>query len=177
MLEIVPPFEEASTTEIPDLSALTSLSPLAGHCSVIHASRFFHLFLEERQQHLARALAGLLSAQPGSIICGQHVGELEKGFVHLGYRAGEFDMFCHSPRSWTDLWNGEVFAKGKVKVDVKVGEGRDVRRDGVLADAVVGGDIVNDTARGQVHRDSLDLNNVGCPRWHSCHSISYRIVV
>jgi hypothetical protein len=26
-------------------------------------------------------------------------------------------MFCHSPESWRELWDGQVFKKGSVKVD------------------------------------------------------------
>ena len=29
----------------------------------------------------------------------------------------ERQMFCHSPESWHELWNGEVFRKGSVRVD------------------------------------------------------------
>ena len=29
-------------------------------------------------------------------------------------------MFCHSPESWTDLWDGEIFRKGIVEVEVKL---------------------------------------------------------
>ncbi|KAG1830474.1 hypothetical protein EV424DRAFT_1315528, partial [Suillus variegatus] len=52
-----------------DLSSLKSLNPLHGHISAINATRLFHLFTEDKQLHLAGALAGLLSAQPGSVIC------------------------------------------------------------------------------------------------------------
>jgi len=26
-------------------------------------------------------------------------------------------MFCHSPESWKELWDGQVFEKGTVKVE------------------------------------------------------------
>ncbi|KAI0278205.1 hypothetical protein BGY98DRAFT_1096883 [Russula aff. rugulosa BPL654] len=44
---------------VPDLRSLTSLNPLRGRVFAIHASSFFHSFSEEKQLHLARALAGL----------------------------------------------------------------------------------------------------------------------
>ena len=119
MLRIVPPFDEAPSTEKPDLSTLTSLNPLAGRCAVIYASNFFHLFSEENQLHLARALAGLLSPLPGSMICGEHAGNRQKGVVHGELANRTFDMFQHSPESWSTMWD-EVFAKGKVKVDTKL---------------------------------------------------------
>lgn len=122
ILEIAPPFEEVPSTAIPDLSTLTSLNPLAGHCFVIQVSRFFHVFSEQTQRYLAQALPGLLPPKPGSIICGQHAGEPEKRIMHKEVGGGAYDVFCHSPQSWADLWDGEVFifAKGKVKVDAKL---------------------------------------------------------
>jgi hypothetical protein len=120
VLRIVPPFDQPPSTEKPDLSTLTSLNPLAGRCSVIYASHFFSLFSEENQLHMAKALAGLLSPRPGSMICGQHVGNLQKGMHHGEAWGREFEMFQHSPESWSALWDGEVFSKGKVSVSVKM---------------------------------------------------------
>jgi hypothetical protein len=100
----------------PDLlRSLTSLNPLRGRVFAIHASSFFHMFGEEKQLHVARALAGLLSPEPGSVIFGMQVGLPEKGFdpsvVHRDHR-----MWCHSPESWTQLWDGLVFENGVVNV-------------------------------------------------------------
>ncbi|KAG9317906.1 hypothetical protein JVU11DRAFT_2137 [Chiua virens] len=116
MLRIFPAFMEPPATEKPDLSTLTSLNPLAGRCAVVHASNLFHLFSEENQLHLAKALAGLLSAQPGSIVCGEHVGTSEKGYVRKEFSGRELHTFAHSPESWNALWDGDVFAKGSVLV-------------------------------------------------------------
>ncbi|KAI0358976.1 hypothetical protein OH77DRAFT_1420491 [Trametes cingulata] len=130
-LETVPPFYSPPTTPVPHLPTLTSLNPLHGHVSAIHASAFFHLFTEEQQARLARSLAGLLSPQPGSMILGSHVGRQEKG---LRFESGQpssirtAPMFCHSPESWRELWDGEVFKKGTVKVEAILQErdGRDL---------------------------------------------------
>jgi hypothetical protein len=104
----------------PDLLSLTSLNPLHGRVFAIHASAIFHLFGEEKQLQLARALAGLLSPEPGSIICGvQRAAPEKKGFelsiVGEGHR-----MWFHSPESWTELWDGLVFEKGVVKVQTEL---------------------------------------------------------
>lgn len=122
-LEIVSPFYSPPDTPVPDLRTLTSLNPLRGHVSAIHASAFFHLFDEEKQFQLARALAGLLSPESGSMILGAHGGRKEKGFrvetgtaLHSTYT--DAPMFCHSPESWTELWDGQVFDQGTVRVDV-----------------------------------------------------------
>ena len=100
----------------PELDTLTSLNPLRGHVSAIHTAAFFHLFTEDDQLYLARAIGGLLSPQPGSIIFGSHTGAAQKG-----NRISLVDgctLFDHCPESWEELWNGMVFKKGTVKVDV-----------------------------------------------------------
>ena len=120
ILQIVPPFDGPPLTERPDLSTLTSLNPLAGRCAVIYTANFFHLFSEENQLHLAKALAGLLSSRPGSMICGEHAGNVEKGVCHQEYAGRKFDMFQHCPESWSVVWDGGVFAKGSVRVDTNL---------------------------------------------------------
>jgi len=109
---------------LPELSTLTSLIPLQGRLSFIHVSNFFHLFTEVEQLNLARGLASLLSPIPGSMIFGAHVSRPEKGFrteappPARGYIGNR--MFCHSAASWTELWDGEVFAKGTMRVEAVV---------------------------------------------------------
>ncbi|TFY59596.1 hypothetical protein EVG20_g7726 [Dentipellis fragilis] len=79
---------------------------------------------QEQQLQLAHALASLLSPAPGSFIFGQHSALPTKG-----RRAEVFygqAMFCHSPDSWKELWDGEVFEKGTVKVETELAE---VKRD------------------------------------------------
>ncbi|KAJ7768314.1 hypothetical protein B0H16DRAFT_1519369 [Mycena metata] len=109
-----------STSEItsaaPSLSSVTSLTPLRGHVSSIHISSVFHLFFEPEQLQLARALGGLLSPAPGSIIFGSHVGRPTKGFNKDGFCSGGHHMFCHSPETWREMWD-EVFPKGTIKVE------------------------------------------------------------
>lgn len=104
-------------TELPPLSELTSLTPLLGCLSAIHTSAFFHLFDEAQQALLARKVASLLSAEPGSIIFGAHGGRPEKGFredVHAN-PIRRSPMFCHSPETWVELWGKDVFKEGEVR--------------------------------------------------------------
>ncbi|KAF9240245.1 hypothetical protein BU15DRAFT_74160 [Melanogaster broomeanus] len=119
VLSVAPPSLAVPPSPRPDLSAITSLNPLRGHCSVINASAFFHLFTEEKQLHVARALAGLLSSEPGSLICGLHLGAEEPGMLSLGILEGKFDIFCHSPQSWEAMWE-KVFTMGEVKVEASL---------------------------------------------------------
>lgn len=110
----------------PELASSKSLTPLNGHVSVIHTSSFFHLFSEEKQLELAQKMAGLLSPVPGSTIFGMHVGLAEKGFSkETNRRNGEL-IFCHSPDSWTELWDGGIFKKGMVKVEATLRNAVDV---------------------------------------------------
>jgi len=118
------PFYAPPTTPAPTLSTVTTLAPLLGHVSAIHASSFFHLFDEEKQAQLAHLLAGLLSPEPGSMLFGAHGGLPEKGLRVEAWRNHErtVPMFCHSPESWNTLWDGEVFEKGTVRVEVELRE-------------------------------------------------------
>jgi len=79
---------------------------------------------------LAKQLASLLSPEPGSIIFGRHRGAPVKETASdlLGY-----PMMSHSPESWRELWDGQVFQKGTVRVDAELEEvklGRDLMPDG-----------------------------------------------
>jgi len=106
---------------------LKSLTPLQGHVSAIHALSLFHLLEEEEQLKLASQLATLLSPLSGSIIFGAHAGRPTKGFKTEATSFRGIHLFCHSPESWADLWDGEIFSKGSVEVEVKLLE-HDSRR-------------------------------------------------
>ena len=118
---------EHSIPKIPDL---TNLTPLVGKVSAIHASAFFHLFDEVRQFELAQLFASLLSPEPGSLILGSHVGLPEKGLRMSSIQPGQIDrsirMFCHSPESWTEMWETVL---GKAHVEVRAELVNQVRRD------------------------------------------------
>lgn len=125
MIKPQDPFCEPPTTPRPnDLRILESLTPLQGHVSVIHASSLFHLFDEDGQIILAKRLASLLSPEPGSVICGRHRGTPVKTATS---DLMDFFMVCHSPESWKELWDGQIFEKGKVRVDAVVSD--DARSD------------------------------------------------
>lgn len=99
-----------------DLASLSTLTPLRGRLSAIHAGAFFHLFSEEQQSELAYLFASLLSPEPGSIIFGMHAGTPEKG-MRVGTvrpNTSPMSMFCHCPDSFIALWEG-VFGAGKVE--------------------------------------------------------------
>lgn len=118
-LEPAAPVYAAPSTSTPTVSTVRTLTELRGHVSAITICAVFHVFeTEEAQLRLARALASLLSPEPGSMIVGLHNGLPEKGW----WQGDSFHMFCHSPESWVELWDGVVFEKGTVKVDVRMVE-------------------------------------------------------
>jgi len=105
------------STPTPDLRSATTLTPLIGHVSAIHASAFFHLFEEAQQFELAQKMASLLSPQAGSMIFGSHMAQVQKGTRVTAW--GE-SAFAHSPTSWEELWDGQVFKKGTVQVKTEL---------------------------------------------------------
>lgn len=119
------------TELLPPLSTLTSLTPLIGRLSAIHTSAFFHLFSEEKQLELAKRIAPLLSPEPGSVIFGAHGGLPEKGLRDRKNSHGIY-MFCHSPETWKELWEKEIFSEGQVRVDTHLVE--HARRDPEIGD-------------------------------------------
>ena len=102
----------------PPVASVNTLTELRAHISAIHASSFFHLFNEEKQSELGGRLAALLDPRPGSIIFGSHCGMPVKGQT-----SGTFErVFCHSPESWTKMWEERIFEKGQVKVNTVLKE-------------------------------------------------------
>ncbi|KAH7929865.1 hypothetical protein BV22DRAFT_1102165 [Leucogyrophana mollusca] len=130
ILSVAPPALAKQDSAHPQLSSLTSLNPLHGRVSAIYAGAFFHIFGEAQQLHLAQALAGLLSPEPGSVIFGAHLGLPEgKGILILPSTSAystDLHIFCHSPDSWEALWDGEVFEKGSVKVSTNMKQYKDL---------------------------------------------------
>ena len=95
----------------PAIVSVNNLTELRGHISVIHTSSLFHLFNEPKQFELGQRLASLLDPRQGSIIFGSHIGMPVRG-----QRNGVFPhIFCHSPESWTQMWEEQIFEKGQVK--------------------------------------------------------------
>ncbi|KAH7929864.1 hypothetical protein BV22DRAFT_101783 [Leucogyrophana mollusca] len=128
ILSVAPPALAKPDSPHPQLSSLTSLNPLHGHVSTIYAGAFFHIFDEAQQLHLAQALAGLLSPEPGSVIFGAHLGLPEgKGILtQTSAYSTDLHIFCHSSDSWEALWDGEVFEKGSVKVSTNMKQYKDL---------------------------------------------------
>ena len=93
------------------MASVETLTELRGHISVIHNSSLFHLFNEEKQLELGQRLGALLDPRPGSIISGSHGGMPSKGQRNEVYP----EMFCHSPESWVQMWEEQIFQKGQVK--------------------------------------------------------------
>jgi len=112
------PTAPVSSGPPPPVASVNTLTELRGHVSAIHASSLFHLFNEEKQFELGKRLASLLDPRPGSVIFGSHGAMPAKG-----QRPGTFTrMFCHSPESWIQMWEEQIFEKGQVKVSTVLKE-------------------------------------------------------
>ncbi|KAL0576266.1 hypothetical protein V5O48_005710 [Marasmius crinis-equi] len=111
------PCTQIPKTDPPDLKSLTSLAPLQGRISAIHTALVFHLFGRDEQLELARVLSSLLSPTSGSVIFGCQAGKTVAG-DRVNFK-GEI-RFSHSPESWEELWNGQVFPAGSVRVKSKL---------------------------------------------------------
>jgi hypothetical protein len=99
---------------------MASLDHLQTNLRCISAFSFFHLFDEASQTQLARRLGSLLSRTPGSTIYGAHRGRPTAGRVENS-RIG--DIYCHSPSSWTSLWQEKAFPEPfgvSVQVNVQI---------------------------------------------------------
>jgi len=102
----------------PHLSTLSTLTPLHGRLTSIHASLLFHLFSREEQQQLAHLLGSLLLPQKGSVIFGHQLGSEEEG---LGKQIGKW---AHTPESWRAMmeqtfenlgWKGGVDVEAELR--------------------------------------------------------------
>ncbi|KAJ3828479.1 hypothetical protein F5878DRAFT_409002 [Lentinula raphanica] len=103
-----------------------SLNPLRGYLSAIHTSAFFHLFDQAEQILIAKKLASLLSPLPGSIIFGSQIGA---DVPMEGVRNGSGTLFYrHSPDSWKEMWEKEVFGGKANMIRVEAGISRDSER-------------------------------------------------
>ncbi len=61
-----------------------------------------------------------MSPLPGSTIFGANRGALVKGARSTVVDGVQHRIFCHSFDSWKELWDGEIFEKGTVKVETEV---------------------------------------------------------
>ena len=79
------------------------LEALNGTISVVYAGAFFHLFDRPQQLQLAKRIAALVTAQPGSMVLGRQVGNVNPGlYEHATNENGK--MFRHNEQSWKELW-------------------------------------------------------------------------
>ncbi|KAE9386013.1 hypothetical protein BT96DRAFT_891834 [Gymnopus androsaceus JB14] len=122
-LKTIPPEESISLHSLVQAD-VKSLNPLRGHLSAIHTSAFFHLFRKDEQVIIAKKLLYLLSPLPGSIIFGSQVGAHEPKEI-VNQTKGML-RYKHSPKSWKDMWEQEVFDTEEKRVfQVEAGFGDD----------------------------------------------------
>ncbi|KAH6913283.1 hypothetical protein BKA70DRAFT_1384187 [Coprinopsis sp. MPI-PUGE-AT-0042] len=128
-----PIYDKCPSQRPEGLHQLQNLTPIQGQVSAIHASSFFHLFDEEGQARAAHQVATLLSPEAGSLIFGSHIGKTDKGVRDESFARGWAKMFCHSPESWRELWDGGVFKKGSVAVQATIERKEIPRKEGAIS--------------------------------------------
>ncbi|EJF59791.1 hypothetical protein BD309DRAFT_953483 [Dichomitus squalens] len=104
----------------PSLKDLVSLNPLRGHVSAVYMGKFLHIFDEAGQAHIAKALAGLLSPEPGSILFGVQGALEDKG--PFTPTSSDWTMFCHSPESLGKLFEDAFGGPGTIKFESRMVE-------------------------------------------------------
>lgn len=85
--------------------AESPLKQLDGQISIVYAGSFFHLFDWESQKAVGLRVVRLLKAEPGSVLVGRQVGNVESGEEPRGAAPGERKRFRHDPGSWKKLWD------------------------------------------------------------------------
>ncbi|KAF9446314.1 hypothetical protein P691DRAFT_213464 [Macrolepiota fuliginosa MF-IS2] len=114
-----PFYSRPLTAGLSDLRTLESLTPLRGHILTIHASSFLHLCSTKRNNfYWGNSLPPRCPQR--SIIFGSHGGRAVKGLRTEVINARGGHSFCHSPESWKELWDGEIFEKGSVRIEAKL---------------------------------------------------------
>ncbi|PIL30037.1 hypothetical protein GSI_07949 [Ganoderma sinense ZZ0214-1] len=114
------PMDAIPTEPVPSLTGLTSLNPLRGHVSAVYLGKFLHVFDEAGQAHIARALAGLLSPESGSILFGVQGALEERG--PFSPACSDWTMFCHSPESLGRLFEDAFGGPGRIRFESRMVE-------------------------------------------------------
>lgn len=72
--------------------------------SIIYTGSFFHLFDWDGQFAMAKRVVELLKPEPGSMLLGRQVGNINPGeYTRVGCD-GERRRWRHDPRTWKEMW-------------------------------------------------------------------------
>lgn len=80
----------------------SELKQLDAKVDILHASCFLHLFNWDQQVQIAKRIVRLLRPQPGSLLMGRQVGNLNPGEYKRRY--GEGSRYRHDATSWEKMW-------------------------------------------------------------------------
>ncbi|KAI0762267.1 hypothetical protein C8Q74DRAFT_1207056 [Fomes fomentarius] len=119
-LAVQPPLAHADAPNepAPALARVQSLNELRGHVSAVFMGKFLHLFDEAAQARIARALAGILSPAPGSMLFGVQGALAERGqFRPTG---SDFTMFCHSPETLGKVFEDAFGGPGTIRFESRL---------------------------------------------------------
>ncbi|KAH8898682.1 hypothetical protein GQ53DRAFT_877743 [Thozetella sp. PMI_491] len=91
------------------------LQALQGRMDIIHLGMILHVFTREMQFELLKTCIALLKPEPGSLILGQAVGNVQGGLTATNLDSGSFQ---HNEDTFFGLW-GELQAGSGLKFDVR----------------------------------------------------------
>lgn len=94
---------------------------LNGTISVIYAGAFFHLFDRPEQIAVAKRVVQLLKPEPGTMVLGRQVGNVEPARYEHRTNSGHH-MFRHNAESWQQMWDEvgeETGSKWKCWVELR----------------------------------------------------------
>lgn len=98
------------------------LEALNGTISIVYAGSIFHLFDLTKQRQLVKRTVEFLAPQPGSLVLGRQVGDVNAGlYQHVTNGSGS--MFRHNEQSWRKLWDDvgkDTGSKWEVCVELKL---------------------------------------------------------
>lgn len=81
----------------------SKLKPLDGTVDIVHAAAFFHLFDWDNQVTAAKRVVQLLKTQPGSMVVGRQIGNIDAHPIVYRFNSGK-QMFIHNVESFAKLW-------------------------------------------------------------------------
>jgi hypothetical protein len=81
------------------------LTQIYGQMSIVYTGSFFHLFNYEEQFDVAKRIIQLLKPEPGTMIVGRQVGNINAGDYSASGYSGEKGRFRHNPTTWTEFWD------------------------------------------------------------------------
>ena len=83
----------------------TPLNQLEGQMGIVYAGSFFHLFDYESQKTVGLRIVRLLKAEPGVVLIGRNIGNIQPGMYPKNASPGESQRYMHDSKTWRKMWD------------------------------------------------------------------------